>query len=211
MRISALWHARAVMRIQHIIFLRYFLLCSLLAFFCSGLRAAAQTQTNYLANATVLVIRHAEKPESGSSLSPEGLVRAQKYTRYFHPFVAERQRLMPDALYAGADSADSIRPRLTLEPLSEATGIPLNSSFPTNEPDKLVHALTAEPHGSCVLIAWRHKKIAALLKALGADPATLLPESMWPDEVYDWVIVLHFDAAGRVDQQQRIIEPNPLP
>jgi hypothetical protein len=210
-RISALWHARAVMRIQQKTPQRYCLFRLLLALACTGLPIAAQTSTNHLANATVLVIRHAEKPASGSRLSPDGVLRAQKYAHYFHPFVAEGQRLMPDALYAGADSADSIRPRLTLEPLSQDTGIPLNSTFPTNEPDKLVHALTAEPHGSCVLIAWRHKKIAALLKALGADSATLLPESTWPDDVYDWVIVLHFDAAGHVDQQQRILEPNPLP
>ena len=77
--------------------------------------------------------------------------------------------------------------------------------------EQLSRALAEKPHGEHVLIAWRHKKIPSLLKALGADPASLLPEGQWPDSVYDWVILLHFDATGHVDQQQLIHEPDPLP
>ncbi len=185
-----------------------FVLCCLVSAACCT--SAAQT-TNHLANTTVLIIRHAEKPADGASLSPEGVARAQEYAHYFHPFTNDGLRLQLDTLYAGADTADSARPRLTLEPLSRATGIPLDTRFATNEPDKLVRALRDGQHGTCVLIAWRHKKIAALLKAFGVDAATLLPAGTWPDNVYDWVIVLHFNAAGRVDQQRRIVEPTPLP
>lgn len=185
---------------------------AVVAAFLAAIAPHAQAAANHLANTTVLVIRHAEKPDSGSSLSPAGFIRAQKYAQYFHPLLIDGQRLQPDTLYAGADSAGSIRPRLTLEPLSRATGISLNSTYATNEPAQFAHALLAtEQHGSCILIAWRHKKIAALLKALGADPSTLLPESTWPDEVYDWVILLHHDAAGHIDRQRRIVEPTPLP
>jgi hypothetical protein len=87
----------------------------------------------------------------------------------------------------------------------------LNTQFSTGDPEKLAQALVAEPHGDHVLIAWRHKKIPALLNALGADSAHLLPDGTWPDAVYDWVIFLHFNAAGRVDQQRLIHEPTPLP
>lgn len=171
----------------------------------------AQPAPSHLANATVLVIRHAEKPAKGANLTPEGVARAEKYAHYFHPFAVDGTAIAINALYAGSDSADSIRPRLTLEPLSRATGIALNTQFSTNEPESLARSLSTEPHGDHVLIAWRHKKIAALLAALGADPVHLLPEGTWPDAVYDWVVLLHFDAAGRLDQQRLIHEPDPLP
>src|SRR6266699_3494061 len=43
-----------------------------------------QSQTSpRLRNATVLIIRHAEKPETGKHLSPAGVSRAQAYVSYF--------------------------------------------------------------------------------------------------------------------------------
>jgi hypothetical protein len=178
---------------------------------CATTLLQAQQTPNHLANSTVLVIRHAEKPAAGASLNSDGVARADKYARYFNPFVVDGATIRINALYAGSDSSDSMRPRLTLEPLSHATGIPLNLNFSTNDPDAFAHGLAAEQHGNHVLVAWRHKKIPALLKVLGADPTLLLPGGAWPDAVYDWVILLHFDAAGRVDQQRLIHEPDPLP
>jgi broad specificity phosphatase PhoE len=183
----------------------------LIGILCSIALLHAQSAHNYLANSTLLVIRHAEKPATGASLTPEGIARAEKYARYFHPFVIDGARLSINALYAGSDEKDSMRPRLTLEPLSQATGIQLNTKFSTADSDVFAHALIEEVHGDHVLIAWRHKKIPVLLKALGADPTHLLPDGVWPDSVYDWVIFLHFDAAGQLDQQRLIHEPDPLP
>ena len=172
----------------------------------------AKEQPTQLANATVLIIRHAEKsPDSGNTLTPEGFVRANKYAQYFLPFYLDGAAIKINALYAGADSANSIRPRLTLEPFSHASGLPLNTEFPTTNPEALAHLLISSPHGDHVLIAWRHSKIPALLTALSADPSLLLPNSTWPDSVYDWVIVLHYDAQGHLESQKLIHEPNPLP
>jgi hypothetical protein len=183
----------------------------LLAFFCSATLLHAQAARNHLVNSTILVIRHAEKPAAGASLTPSGFARAQKYAHYFHPFVLNGVALSVNALYAGSDEPNSIRPRLTLEPLSQATGIPLNTHYSTGDSEALARALVEEAHGDHVLIAWRHKKIPALLKALHAAPNRLLPNGVWPDSVYDWVIFLHFDAAGNLDQQRLIHEPDPLP
>jgi len=66
-------------------------------------------------------------------------------------------------------------------------------------------------YGDSVLIAWRHKKFPALLKALNVDPTLLLPDGVWPDSVYDWVILLRYDAHGHLQIQKLIHEPNPLP
>lgn len=184
---------------------------ALIAILCSIALLQAQQARNYLANSTVLVIRHAEKPATGASLTPEGFARAKKYARYFHPFVVDGAAFSVNALYAGSDEPDSVRPRLTLEPLSQATGIPLNAHFSTADSDTLARALAEQAHGDHVLIAWRHKKIPALLEALGANPNHLLPNGVWPNSIYDWVILLHFDAAGHLNQQRLIHEPDPLP
>jgi hypothetical protein len=186
-------------------------LCALIVVFCSTMLIQAQQAPNHLANSTILVIRHGEKPATGASLTPEGFARAEKYTHYFHPFVADGTVIQINALYAGSDQPDSVRPRLTLEPLSKATNIPLNVSFSTSDPDLFAHALAVEPHGDHLLVSWRHKKIPGLLKALGANSALLLPGGVWPDSVYDWVVLLHFDASGNLDQQRLIHEPHPLP
>ncbi|HWA93827.1 MAG TPA: hypothetical protein VG844_04435 [Terracidiphilus sp.] len=100
---------------------------------------------------------------------------------------------------------------MTLEPLSHSTGLPLNTHFSTNDPEALVHALSATRRGNHILIAWRHKHIPDLLKAFNGDPAKLLPEGKWPAQVFDWVILLHFDSTGHIDQERLIHEPDPLP
>jgi hypothetical protein len=164
---------------------------------------------NYLANNTVLIVRHAEKPPESAGqtgLTEAGRHRAEAYTSYFEPFQEDGLKLNISALYAGADDATSIRPRLTLEPLSKASGIPLNAAISTKSPESLAALLRTQPHGGTPLICWRHGKIPALLTALGAAPGSLLPAGKWPDDVYDWVIVLHFDPQGRLQSQKLLHE-----
>ncbi len=160
---------------------------------------------NYLANNTVLIVRHAEKPASGTGLTPAGEARARAYVRYFEPFRESGLNIPVDALFAGADSDNSVRPRLTLEPLSHASGLPLDTSIGTKDTDALVHRLQAQPHGAHPLIAWRHGQIPALLTSFGASTSDL-PGGKWPDDTYDWVIVLAFDSAGHLTHQSLIKE-----
>ena len=164
---------------------------------------------NYLANNTVLIVRHAEKPEKSTAqtgLTEAGQHRAEAYTKYFEPYKEDGMRVNVSALYAGADSPASIRPRLTLEPLSKSSGLPLNAAFSTKDPESLLALLRTHPHGETPLICWRHGQIPALLRALGAAPDSLLPAGRWPDDIYDWVIVLHFDAQGRLQSQKLVHE-----
>ena len=165
---------------------------------------AATTRDN-LAYNTVLIVRHAEKPLLGRTLTPTGEARAQAYIHYFEPFHDGGLKFRVNALYAGADSADSVRPRLTLEPLSRATRLPLDSTVSTKDPDALVALLRTQRHGNRPLVAWRHGSIPALLTAFGASPS-LLPNSKWPNDTYDWVIVLTFDSAGHLHSSRLIRE-----
>jgi len=164
---------------------------------------------DYLANNTVLIVRHAEKPDESTgdpNLTETGLHRAEAYTKYFQPFHEDGMKLKISALYAGADSAASFRPRLTMEPLSKASGMTLNTTIGTKDPEAMLALLQMQPHGETPLICWRHGQIPALLRVLGAAPDSLLPSGKWPDEVYDWVVVLKFDAQGRLKSQKLVHE-----
>jgi hypothetical protein len=171
-----------------------------------SLAVQAQSAQNYLANNTVLIVRHTEKPETGTGLTPLGEERARLYAKYFQPFQEEGLSISVDSLYAGADSKNSVRPRLTLEPLSKASGLPLHLKIGTKDPELLVTELKTEPHGRHPLIAWRHGEIPALLKAFGASPESLLPNGEWPDDVFDWVIVLTTGPDGQVSSARVVHE-----
>jgi len=163
-------------------------------------------QQNYLANNTILIVRHAEKsPESGTGLTPQGENRAQLYVTYFTPFRDGGLNLTIDSLYAGADSKKSFRPRLTLEPLSKATGLPLHHEIGTSDPKALVEELKSHPHGLHPLVAWRHSEIPNLIAAFGGPPS-LIPDSKWPNETYDWVIVLTIGPNAEVTSARIIHE-----
>ena len=160
--------------------------------------AETPAKTSALSNATILLIRHAEKPEDGPGLSPEGEKRAQIYADYFRGFQIEGKPLKIEHLFAAADSKNSVRPRLTLEPLSRALKLPLDLRFEADDWKALADDLHATDHGKCLLICWHHGPMPELLRALGANPAKLLEDSDWPKEVFNWVIVLRYDAEGRL-------------
>lgn len=166
--------------------------------------ATTAMATDGLAGNTVLIIRHSEKPETGTGLTAAGEARARAYATYFAPFRENKLSLKVDALYAGADSAKSFRPRLTMEPLSKATGIPIHSEIATQNSEAMVKLLRTSQHGKTPLIAWRHGELPALVSAFGADGARLIPGGKWPDEIFDWVIVLQFDEAGKLMSQAMV-------
>jgi len=151
---------------------------------------------NPLANAIVLIIRHAEKPGQGHGLSPVGKRRALAYVQYFQQFTVGSAPLNLDYLVAAADSKESHRPRLTLEPLSQALGLPIHTPFKDEHFAKLADALRTQPTGKRILICWHHEEIPHLVDALRFAPEPLLPGGKWPDAQFGWVLQLPFDGAG---------------
>lgn len=162
------------------------------------LSPCAGKDENALKDAVILIIRHAEKTETDNALSPEGQARALAYVKYFENFQIDGKPLKLDSLFAASDSKNSSRPRLTLEPLSAATKLPLNCRHKDKEPEKLAAKLAGKTHGKNILICWRKGEIPKLMQALGADPSALLPGGEWPENVFDWVIELRFDGEGRL-------------
>ncbi len=165
-----------------------------------------------LANITLLVVRHAEKPiDAGDrGLSPAGEARAKAYANYFQYFSVDGAPVAIDTLIASSDSNESARPRLTLEPLSKATGIAIQTPFANKQVKDAARWIEAGQTHKAALIAWHHGKLTKLLEKLGADPSTLLPGGDWPDDVYNWVIVLRYDASGNLSEAKRIVEPADL-
>ena len=163
--------------------------------FVSTLTLAADSE-NGPKDSVVLIIRHAENPASGRGLAPRGQQRAEAYKHYFKKFTVDSKRLRPDAIFAAKDSKQSQRPRLTVEPFAKAAKLQIHTRFSSNQSAELAAVLCATEQGKRILISWRHGNIPDLLRALGANPETLLPHGKWPDPVYDWVILLSYDQDG---------------
>src|SRR6516164_1695629 len=121
-------------------------------------------------NSLVLIIRHAENPESGHGLSPRGKERAEAYKNYFSNFAVDSKRLEPSLIFAAQDSKQSHRPRLTVEPFAKAANLKIDTRFGNNQPTELAADLHANQQGKVILICWRHGIIPGLLRALGAKP-----------------------------------------
>jgi hypothetical protein len=161
-----------------------------------------------LRDVTVLIVRHAEKPAAGSGLSPQGEQRAQAYARYFDPLQLDGQSLVPGRLIATRDSKDSVRPRLTLTPLSQRLNLPIGQPYADADVDKLVKLLGKDNQAPVVLIAWHHGHIDKLIDAFGGDAKAITGHKSWPGDVYDWLVVLRFDDRGRLiaSRSQRVQE-----
>jgi broad specificity phosphatase PhoE len=177
-------------------------------FACALALASASDAQEGPKNSVVLIIRHAENPANGHGLSPRGEERAEAYKNYFQNFTIDSKREEPQAVLVAADSKQSHRPRLTVEPFAKAANLQIDNRFANRQPADLAAELRAHYQGKVILVCWHHGQIPALLRALGAAPETLLPNGKWPKDVYDWVIVLSFDENGRIipDSTKRITE-----
>jgi hypothetical protein len=163
-------------------------------------------------NSVVLIIRHAEDADSGDGISPLGQERAEAYKNYFREFTLDSKRLEPEAIFAAKDSKRSHRPRLTVEPFAKAAELRIDTRFGNNQSADLATDLRANQQGKVILICWRHGYIPALMRALGANPKTFLPNGKWPGAVYNWVILLSFDQDGRlIPSSSRRINEHLLP
>ncbi|RON03836.1 flagellar basal body-associated protein FliL [Pseudomonas brassicacearum] len=165
-----------------------------------------------LRNVTVLIVRHAEKPDQGMGLSPRGEQRAEAYAHYFDPLQLGSKNLVPQRLIATSDSKSSARPRLTLTPLSQRLHLPIEQPYADEEVDKLVKSLGKNNQAPVVLIAWHHGHIDNLIAAFGGNGQALTGQKPWPEDVYDWLIVLRFDDQGSlVESHSKKIQEHLLP
>ena len=157
-------------------------------------------------NAVVLIIRHAEQPEQGDGLSPAGEARAKAYINVFKSLAIDGRPLKLDYIFAAADSRESRRPRLTVEPTAQALGLAVDDRYPNKHYADLVSRIATLKPGASTLICWHHGEIPNLLAALGADPGMLLHHGKWPADEYGWLIILRYDENGQLRDSKRVDE-----
>jgi hypothetical protein len=156
------------------------------------------------ARETIVFVRHGEKPDAGlGQLNCQGLNRALAL-----PAVVSNLFGKPDAIFApnpavqktdDGKSYDYVRPLATIEPTAIAFGLPVNTSFGLSDTSGLRAALEKKrsAHRSgFVLVAWEHKIIVTLAKALlahhGGDPGAV---PKWHGDDFDSIYVIVLTAA----------------
>lgn len=165
-----------------------------------------------LRNVTVLIVRHAEKPEQGRDLTSQGEQRATAYASYFAPLRIDGIELRPQRLIATSDSKGSDRPRLTLTPLAARLGLVLEQPYADKQVDELVDSLRGKNTARVVLIAWHHGRMDELVHAFGGDLHTLAGTDHWPGDVYNWLVILRFDGHGQlIASRSKVVHEHVLP
>lgn len=159
------------------------------------------------ANLTVFLVRHAEKPDDGDELAPDGSARAQKYVQYFQNQAKyDGTPIRWNYLFASAESTKSDRPFLTLQPLSDAIGVPIDDEFKNKHFEELAKELQRNKfNNSNVLVCWHHGEILDLASAIGANKGEL-PEpahwpAKWPKDAYGWLLKIYYKPDGTLDRE----------
>lgn len=151
---------------------------------------------------TILLMRHAEKPAEASDihLSKAGYERADKLASYIPPTFGK-----PDFLFAAADSKNSVRPRETLAPLSQAIKVTIDASHPDDDYAALASKLLTKSHfeSKLTVVCWHHEKIPHFAKALGAKDGEY--PHPWNPDVFN--LILQFGFRGGQLTVKQIAEP----
>ena len=165
--------------------------------------------------ATIVFLRHGEKPEGGlGQLNCQGLNRALALA----PVIAKTFG-RPDAIFAPNPSLpkedagrlyDYIRPLATIEPTAILFGLPVDVSFGFADTQGLQAAIEKQrvpDRNIFVLVAWEHRQIAptvrALLAAHGADAESVKKVPDWDRSDFDSMYVVTIGEAKTTFEQKR--------
>jgi phosphohistidine phosphatase SixA len=183
------------------------LVLAMILLFVSGLASAvAQPPTNSSPPAVVeriIVMRHAEKPDNPSdpNLTPAGFTRAQKLPAFIQAHYGR-----PDYIFAAANSKKSARPAETAAPLSQVSGVPIDSTFRDKDFAELASVLTGDNRflGKLIVVVWHHGNIPELAHSLGAKEGSYPDE--WDSSVYNQILQFDYTQQRR-PIVTRVIEP----
>lgn len=154
---------------------------------------------------TLLLIRHAEKPNAGvqgvdvsgvvdgESLTPRGWQRAGAWTQLFAPpfdlpgGLPKLTKIFASApathheLALGAGGSKSKRPLETVSALADRLGLMVDLSFSKGEEGPLAKMLGETP--GVTLVCWQHENIAAI--ASGLEPTPTRAPNSWPGDRFN--------------------------
>jgi hypothetical protein len=160
------------------------------------------------AEQTVLLIRHAEKPEppwgtgvdqdgrpDEKSLAPRGWQRAGAWAELFVPSLGAAPGLpRPTRIFASAHvegldgngGGKSRRPEETVAPLADKLGLEVDLTFTKGQERDLAAALAAED--GVALVCWQHEAIPEIARALAPDADGITKG--WPKSCYNVIFRL---------------------
>jgi hypothetical protein len=169
---------------------------------------------------TILIIRHAEKPEEGGdsavdasgapdskSLTPRGWQRSGAWAELFAPSLGQ-QRVLPKLtavfasapashkeIAAGNGGSKSRRPLETVTPLAAKLGIQVDLRYGKgNEADL---ATTISTTKGVVLVCWQHEDIVAIATAIvPLDSKGPGIPAQWPGTCFN--VIFRFDRSDSV-------------
>jgi hypothetical protein len=121
---------------------------------------------------TIVMVRHGEKPVDGlGQLNCQGLNRALALPRVIRSMFGKPAAIFaPNPAEQKEDEGinyDYVRPLATIEPTAIALGMSVNAEIGQSKIDELQRGLEKpEFTNAVVLVAWEHKEIEDLAKAL---------------------------------------------
>jgi hypothetical protein len=134
---------------------------------------------------TILVMRHAEKPDDPfePDLTKDGHARAEKLVGFI-----QNKFGTPDFIFAAAITRHSARPYETVRPLSRATGIGIDATIADNDYGVLAELLRTRKKyaGKLVVVCWHHGNIPPMMRYLGAEK-TDYPRP-WDHKVFNLIL-----------------------
>jgi hypothetical protein len=164
------------------------------------------------AHQTVLIIRHAEKPDphgdvgvdpNGAanhlSLTPLGWQRAGAWAELFAPSLGQQSLLpTPQTVFASAPKSHadvaagqggsaSSRPLETISPLASKLGVKIDLRFDEGSEADLAAAVAQS--AGVTLVCWQHQDIPKITKALAPDAQNV--PSTWPGDCFN--VIFRFD------------------
>jgi hypothetical protein len=163
---------------------------------------------------TIVFIRHGEKPEGGfGQLNCRGLNRALAL-----PPIIAKSFGRPDAIFAPNPSHpkedagtlyDYVRPLATIEPTAIWFGLPVDVSIDFQDKMGLQAALENRrmpDRDVFVLVAWEHRQIAAIVRALlaahGADAEMMQKVKDWDRSDFDSMYVVTITGTKAIFDQK---------
>lgn len=160
--------------------------------------------------AQIILLRHAEKLDDPDAvhLSPRGEERAGALVSLLGRNSPLTSNAPVAALYGTRITKHnhSRRTGETLAPLSKDLGLPVNTSFDSDNYSLLTTSVLNNPayRGKTVIVCWTHHDIAQLAGALGVRPQ---PER-WKDKTFDrlWIITYREGRAEMRDTPQRLLK-----
>ena len=146
-----------------------------------------------MAPRTILLMRHAEKPDDPDDpddpyLSDAGRDRAARLAEFIPAKYGK-----PDFVFTAAESEKSMRSCLTMKPLGAAIAVPLDSRTRAKDCRTLAtKLLSVDLYASKLVVAcWSHDQLPRLAAALYAPPGDI-PDP-WDPSVFDLVLQLDYD------------------